>query len=128
MKGKTILAVDDDDMILQLLHVVVEDGQGTFIAADGAAACLAVLEKTKPDLIILDIEMEGLDGLELLAHIREAFPALKSKVVFLTGQKSGQTIDQAEQLGCDGFILKPIDPRRLGVRLREVFAPTMLPS
>ena len=128
MRGKTILAVDDDEMILELIKIVVEDAKGTFIGADGAGACLIALERTQPDLLIFDIKMQGLDGLELLARIREQFPKLKSKVVFLTAQKSGDAIDRGEELGCDGFILKPIDPRRLADRIREMFVPTTYPE
>ena len=125
MRGKTILAVDDDEMILELIRTVVESAGGRFAGADGGQACIAALETLTPDLIIFDIKMQGLDGMELLAHVRERFPKLKAKVLFLTAQKSGALIDQAEKLDCDGFVLKPVDPYRLRERIREAFNPTI---
>ncbi|HEY9078670.1 response regulator [Magnetovibrio sp.] len=125
MKSKTILCVDDDKLLLGLVRVVVEDLGARFIGAEDGEACLTVMQNLEPDLLILDVQMEGMSGVDLLERIRQAHPRLKSKVIFLTAQKSLKTIEKTTELGSTTYILKPIDPHRLHARIREVLSPTV---
>jgi len=126
MRARTILAVDDDVMILGLIEAVVSSNGGDFIGVKTGEECLAVLNQAGlqphgPCMVILDIEMPGLNGIALLTRIRDDFPNLKSQVAFLTSHKSSTIIEKAQALGCDGFVLKPIDPNRLCDRLCRQF-------
>lgn len=122
MKGRTVLAVDDDEMFLELIEAVVTGAGGVFLGARSGEDCLEMLKTAQPDMLVLDVNMGGISGTELLARIRADYPKLKALVLFLTAEKSGALIDKAEKLGCNGFILKPITPARLLERLRDHFA------
>lgn len=122
MRGRTIMAVDDDEMILSLVEAVVADQDGIFVGANSGEACLALLESHKPRLILLDVGMANMDGVETLKKIRELYPKLNSKVAFLTAHKSLKLIDQSRELGADGFILKPTSPTRLRQRIDEILS------
>jgi len=116
------MAVDDDEMILSLVEAVVADQDGIFIGANSGEECLALLESHKPRLILLDVGMANMNGVETLKKIRERYPKLNSKVAFLTAHKSLKLIDQSRELGADGFILKPTSPTRLRQRIDEILS------
>lgn len=124
MKGRTVLAVDDDEMILALLEAVVTDVGGNFIGAHNAEECLTILQDGEPCMLVLDMQMDGMNGIELLERVRELYPKMKSFVLFLTAHKNFNLIERAKELGIDGFILKPIDAHRLQERLSSQFCPT----
>ena len=78
----------------------------------------------KPDLIILDVMMPGMDGIETLERLRE-FPQLaKTPVVFLTVRAMPQEIAALQTLGCAGVITKPFDPNTLPLRIQEIWQQT----
>lgn len=114
------MAVDDDEMILALVEAIVTDQDGTFIGAKSGEECLALLERHKPRLILLDVGMATMSGIDTLIKIRELFPKLDSKVAFLTAHKSLKLMDQSDKLKADGFILKPTSPTRLRQRINEI--------
>ena len=101
-----ILIVDDDRHICELLRTIVEgDGYAAMTANDGAAA-LRLFEEKHPDVILLDVMMPGMDGLQVLRRIRE-----KSKVPVLIISAKSDPIDEAMalKLGADDFIHKPFN-------------------
>jgi CheY-like chemotaxis protein len=125
MRGKTILAVDDDQDILDMIETVVTGAKATFLGVATAEACLESLKQAEPHMLILDVNLEdkdGMNGIELLARIRKDFPKLKSRVMFLTAQKSMDLIEKVEELGYNGFLFKPIDPYRLIERIAKQFS------
>ena len=105
--GKKILVVDDQEDIRNLLTASLETcGHEIRLASDGAEAWEA-LQNQKPDLLITDINMPNLSGLELLRKIRE-HPDLKDlPVIMLTGQDSDAEILSGLSRGADHYITKP---------------------
>jgi len=128
LKTKTIMAVDDDEMILKLVGVVVENLGSKLLSASSGERCLEMLKEHTPDMLILDVQMSGINGLDLLQKIRTDFPKLTAKVLFLTAHKKPELMERADQLGCDGFVLKPIDPYRLRERIKTTFNPSYVES
>ena len=124
LKTKTVMAVDDDEMILKLVGVVVNNLGAKFITAHSGEACLELLKSVDPDMLVLDVQMSGINGLDLLARVRAEFPKFDGRVLFLTGHKDEDLIERAEELRCDGFALKPIDPYRLRERIKSTFFPS----
>jgi len=107
----TVLVVDDDTQIRNTLRGVLEDeGHSVAEAADGAKA-LEVLERRRFDVVLLDVKMPGVGGLEALEMIREAAP--QTGVVMVSGESTISTAVQALKLGAFDFIEKPVDPERL---------------
>jgi CheY-like chemotaxis protein len=108
-----ILIVDDNPTNLKLARVLLEgEGYEVRVAADAEEA-LAVLAGFRPRLILMDIQLPGLDGLALTRRLK-ADPATRDIVVVaLTAYAMKGDQDKAREAGCDGYVAKPIDTRAL---------------
>ena len=104
-----ILVVDDDPTILRLLNEIMSTEYHPYLAPSGERA-LVFLEKMTPDLILLDLEMPGMNGYDVLRAIN-ANPAWSEiPVIFLTAQEGRDKEKEALSLGAVDYILKPISP------------------
>ena len=118
---KTILLVDDSALMLRSLKAMLESYYEIRLAKSGKQA-LKMLEKEKPDLILLDYEMEGIDG-RMMFEMMRADDALKDiPVVFLTSVANRQAIYSVLKSKPDGYILKPPDEKRIRKTIEEVLA------
>lgn len=103
-KRPTIMVVDDDAAIVKMLERTLRlEGYDVVTAGDGKAALL-LLEKANPDLVILDIMMPGLDGLQVLQLMRERSNV---PVIMLTARDEDFSIKQTLELGADDYVKKP---------------------
>ncbi len=119
-KYPCIMAVDDEQAIRTLLERTLEsEGYEVISAADGISA-LAMMEKREPDLVILDINMPGLDGFQVLERIRQHSNV---PVITLTGIGEVTALGSALSLGADDYVRKPFNIRellaRIGAKLRR---------
>ncbi|MFW6092840.1 MAG: sigma 54-interacting transcriptional regulator [Pseudomonadota bacterium] len=114
-RSPRILLVDDDTSLLQLLSMRLEDSGYRVHAVEAAETALANLEAFAPDLVVTDLRMAGMDGLELFARLRDAHPALP--VIILTAHGSIPEAVEATRKGAHGFLTKPFD---YGALLREI--------
>jgi two-component system alkaline phosphatase synthesis response regulator PhoP len=119
--SQKVLVVDDEEPILELLRYNLEkQGYDVRTAADGQAA-VDVARKFHPDLVLLDIMMPKMDGVEACRQIR-AMPELQNTfVVFLTARAEEYSEIAAFDVGADDYILKPIKPRALMSRISALF-------
>ena len=113
MAGEPILIVDDNAINLKLARVLLSsEGYDVRTAADAEEA-LALLSKFKPRLILMDIQLPGMDGLELTRKIK-ADPTMRGVVILgVTAYAMKGDEERILAAGCDGYISKPIDTRRL---------------
>jgi two-component system, OmpR family, response regulator ChvI len=113
----TVAVVDDDRDILDLVETMLEMEGHRVITFDSGLAALEALRAKSPDLVILDIKMPEMDGMELLRQLR-----LRSQVpvIFLTGKLDEVDELLALKLGADDFIRKPFSQRVLAARVRTV--------
>jgi two-component system, cell cycle response regulator DivK len=113
MADEPILIVDDNPTNLKLARVLLTgEGYAVRTAADAEEA-LSVLETYRPRLILMDLQLPGMDGLELTRRLK-ADPELGSIVILaLTAYAMKGDDDKALAAGCDGYIAKPIDTRTL---------------
>ncbi len=120
MKPAHILLADDNpDMIGILRRSLLEDGHLVITAGDGQEA-LAVARCHQPDLVILDMAMPGLDGLQV-CHMLRQDPRLDNvPILFLTGCASIDDCIQALDSGGDDYLIKPFDLRELQARVRAL--------
>ena len=117
MANEKILIVDDDKNICDLLRLYLEkEGYQTFQAHDGEAA-LAAYTQNKPDLVLLDVMMPKMDGLEVCRRIRKAG---NTPVMMLTAK--GETFDKVLglELGADDYMVKPFDAKEVVARIKAV--------
>src|SRR3972149_2398654 len=103
-----LLIIEDDVTMRELLRVHLKSaGHAVRVAADAADGIRYILAET-PDLILSDIAMPYLDGMELLRALRSDPATLRVPVIFLTGRDDDDTLVKARPLGVDGFLAKPI--------------------
>ncbi len=112
MKAK-ILIVDDQAEIRRLVRYALEDsGHALFEAANGALA-LQIARAIKPDLVVLDQMMPGMDGLELLASLKGEPELSHVLVLMLTANAEGRDKQAALSAGANYFLTKPFAPAKL---------------
>ncbi|MBU3741607.1 MAG: response regulator transcription factor [Candidatus Kapabacteria bacterium] len=120
MSEQTILIVDDEQDILDLIsYNLSKEGFKVHTAINGLQA-VEIASSVRPDLVILDIMMPGMDGFEVCRTLRNNAETAATAIMFLTA-KSGE-IDQVLglELGADDFIQKPISPRVLIARVKTI--------
>ena len=115
--GGAVLVVDDDVMVRDVVgRYLGRAGYHVTVAGDGAEALRAV-EVTPPDLVILDLMLPGLPGLEVCRRLRAASPV---PVVMLTALGEEEDRIAGLELGADDYITKPFSPRELVLRVASV--------
>lgn len=116
-----VLVVDDEEPILELLKYNLEkSGYEVKTAIDGMKA-VDIAKKFIPDLVLLDIMMPKMDGVETCRMIRELPELQKTFVVFLTARSEEYSEVAAFDVGADDYIMKPIKPRALMSRISALF-------
>jgi len=111
MAGEPILIVDDNPINLKLARVLLT-GEGYQVrTATDAEEALEVLQQFKPRLILMDIQLPGMDGLTLTRRLK-ADPATKDAIILgLTAYAMKGDEERVLEAGCDGYVPKPIDTR-----------------
>lgn len=119
MKDFKVLLVDDEQEFIETLseRLRMRDMDAK-LALDGEQALTAV-EEDEPDVILLDLKMPGMDGMEVLRRVKRAYPHVQ--VVMLTGHGTDKDEEQAHRLGAYAYLQKPVDLERLVVTLRDAF-------
>jgi CheY-like chemotaxis protein len=122
MANESILIVDDNAANLKLARVLLTlEGYETRTAADAEQA-LKLLDTFRPDLILMDIQLPGMDGLALTKHLK-AIPAFETVIIVaLTAYAMKGDEERARAAGCDGYIAKPIETKLLPDQIRNYLA------
>jgi len=126
MEGESILIVDDDAPIRRMLaRTLAAEGYATHTAVDGGAA-LAEIERTVPDLIVLDVSMPGLDGLAVSRNLRERGLALP--ILLLTARDAVSDRVAGLDAGADDYLVKPFAADELLARVRALLRRGRVPG
>ncbi|HEY4655872.1 MAG TPA: response regulator transcription factor [Cyclobacteriaceae bacterium] len=116
-----VLVVDDEEPILELLKYNLEkNGYDVKIASNGFLA-VEIAKKFIPDLVLLDIMMPKMDGVETCRQLREIPELQKTFIIFLTARAEEYSEVAAFDVGADDYITKPIKPRALMSRINALF-------
>jgi DNA-binding response OmpR family regulator len=112
-----VLVADDEPRITKLVALTLHDEGFRVVTASGGEEALKKAEEVRPDIVLLDIVMPDLDGIEVMRQLREWRPV---PVILLTAK--GSTADKAKglDLGADDYIAKPFHPDELAARVRAV--------
>jgi DNA-binding response OmpR family regulator len=117
MTAKRVLVVDDDVKTVELVKLYLNrDGYKILTAYDGVEA-LRLARESHPDLIVLDLMLPGMDGLEVCRTIREESDV---PIIMLTARTTDQDKLTGLSLGADDYVTKPFSPRELAARVRAV--------
>ena len=109
--SKQIMLVDDEVVMLALLGMTMKRGGFTVIEAESAAMALDLLERTTPDLIILDLMMPGMDGVELCRRIRAREHTAKVPIIMLSALNDAESMKRALAAGANDYLSK-LTPHR----------------
>lgn len=113
-----VLVADDDPTILLLLEHVLEGLGKPFDTAEDGALAWELWEKTRHPLVVLDLDMPKMDGLEVLRRIRETDPKRETFVLVVTGRDRAADLEAVLAGGADDYVTKPTSGQRLTARLR----------
>mgnify|MGYP001142845005 CR=1 FL=1 len=117
MAGKRVLIVDDDVKTVELVKLYLNrDGYRAFTAYDGVEA-LHLARESHPDLIVLDLMLPGIDGLEVCRTLRAESEV---PIIMLTARTTDEDKLVGLNLGADDYVTKPFSPRELAARVRAI--------
>jgi len=111
MNNKTILVIEDNDLNLKLVKSLLKLGNYTTLAAEDAETGIRLAREKKPDLILMDIQLPGMDGLTATKILKEDGALEKTPIIALTSHAMDGDENKAKEAGCNGYISKPIDTR-----------------
>jgi CheY-like chemotaxis protein len=111
MKSKTILVVEDNELNMKLVRSLLMIGNYEIIEAPDAETGMHLMKKHQPDLVLMDVQLPGINGLRATRIIKKD-PAIKDiPVVALTSYAMQGDEEKAAEAGCTGYITKPIDTK-----------------
>jgi len=115
-----ILVIDDDTALSEMIGIVLRtEGFDPHFCADGAEA-LAAFHAAQPDLVLLDLMLPGLDGIEVCARIREESGV---PIIMLTAKTDTADVVKGLESGADDYMVKPFNPKELVARIRARLRP-----
>lgn len=121
MAGESILIVDDNVINLKLAKVLLIKEGYEIRTAGAAEEALKVLQEFKPRLILMDLQLPGMDGLTLTRQLKADPVTQNILVVALTAYAMKGDEEKAKAAGCDGYITKPIDTQAFPVQIAGYF-------
>ncbi|MEX0830918.1 MAG: response regulator [Nitrospirales bacterium] len=117
---KTILIADDDEDLRMLVEVTLENPTYRILTAVDGRKALEAVNQHRPDLLIIDWMMPGLNGCEAVAQMRENPETAKIPVVMLTARDGLEAQEETVSLALAGYLAKPFSPLELIKKVREV--------
>jgi len=121
MNAPTVLVVEDNNEIAFLIRFLLErEGFGVELASDGRAAERIIATMSPPHLVMLDIMLPYVDGMQLLAQIRSRKEWERVPVIMLTAKSQEREIVRALEAGASDYVVKPFQPNELLARVRRL--------
>ncbi len=119
----TILMVDDEPTTIEVIEAILEsDGCESFLGITDSTKALAAIAREQPDLLLLDLLMPEVGGMEILGAMRADASLEHVPVIILTSSSDAETKLRALELGATDFLAKPVDPSELVLRVRNTLA------
>lgn len=123
VKDAKVMIVDDEPTNIKVVQRLLQlDGFSRFVTTTNASAAVALCEDEQPDVVLLDLMMPRVSGLEILTQIRSDARLHLTPVIILTAATDRETKLQALELGATDFLGKPVDPSELVPRVRNILA------
>ena len=119
---RTVLAVDDDRSMIAFLGMLINQMGHEFVGLHTGEECLAQIDQINPDLLMLDVNMPGMDGYETCRRVRSEHSNITVPVLFLTGNDARVGLSDAISAGGTEYLSKPIDAEALIQRVQYWFS------
>ncbi|MEQ9545432.1 MAG: phosphate regulon transcriptional regulator PhoB [Marinobacter sp.] len=120
MTGKTVLIVDDEAPIREMIAVALEMADYDYLEASDALEAHALIVDKQPDLVLLDWMLPGTSGVELARRLKKEEATADIPIIMLTAKVEEDNKIQGLEVGADDYITKPFSPRELVARLKAV--------
>lgn len=117
LAGKRILIIEDTEENMRLFNAILRLEDAQVIEADLARVGIEIATREQPDLIVMDLQMPGVDGLTATRLLRADPRTEQIPIVVITASAMSEDKKRAFEAGCDGYITKPIDPLIFGQQL-----------
>ena len=122
-----LLIIEDSDDVRLLLEIELQQAGHQVEGADSAERALQILRDRLPELIVSDLGLPGMTGIELIRHVRRMPRAERLPAVALSGFGLSREVEEAERAGYDAVLVKPVEPRELLATIERVAAPAASP-
>ena len=117
---ESILIIDDDAMNLNLHQTIFEAAGYTVYTAKSGPEGLALIQQTAPDVILVDLAMPGMDGFEVTQQLQQEPATANIPVIACSAFASRESQQKAYDIGCVGYITKPVNPERLVAQVAKI--------
>lgn len=128
MPPKKILVVEDEPDIRKLIHYNLAQERFRVLEAEDGEKALTIVRRERPDLIILDLMLPGLSGLELCRSLRERAETAQLPILMLTAKASEADRVVGLEMGADDYLTKPFSPREMVARVKAILRRAEVPS
>jgi two-component system alkaline phosphatase synthesis response regulator PhoP len=122
----TVLIVDDEPNIIELVRITLEDDRVRVVTAEAGAEALTLAEVERPELVLLDVNLPDLSGLEVCRRLRDDPRLGDTRIVMLTAAAQRAEVERGLAAGADEYLTKPFSPVRL-LSLVEQLVPGTTP-
>jgi two-component system cell cycle response regulator len=112
-RGKIVMGIDDVPINLTILRAYIQKAGFTFIGATSGEECLDLTTRVQPRVLLLDIQMPGIDGLEVCRRLRRRREFRHVPIVFLTASNKVEDVTEGMAAGGNDFITKPVQESKL---------------
>ena len=119
-RRKLVLVAEDDEKTRNLLGQVMRRGGYRVALAEDGLGAANLLKRAIPDLILIDLKMPRMDGFQLIEILKRYDTSANIPLVVLTGVEGPFELDRALRLGIDDYLVKPISPRKLLIKVRSI--------
>ena len=117
-----ILVVDDSPLIVMSIKLILEDAGYEVLDAYAGVDALKLAEEKIPELILLDLMMPGIDGIETLSRLKINAKTASIPVLMVTGSQTGKDVEKAFGYGASGYVVKPVEADRLLAKITAALA------
>jgi CheY-like chemotaxis protein len=118
--AEKILLVDDNTTNLQVLFQALSPEGYELLVAQSGEQALETAQEAKPDLVLLDVKMPGIDGFETFRRLRAGEETAEIPVVFISAHANVESMDEAKVLGAEGYLTKPFQFEEVIAKVRAV--------
>ncbi|MBX2966286.1 MAG: response regulator transcription factor [Cyclobacteriaceae bacterium] len=122
---KKVLVIEDDEPLCWLLEKILGPSYEVFVLHDGMEALSWLSSGNTPDLIISDIRMPSLDGVQLLGNLKQSGLYKDIPVIILSSFEDPRKRKECMDLGATDYVIKPFEPQQLVSRVNELFSTNM---
>ncbi len=120
VSGKTILITDDKPVNVELLKKILQKNGFKILSALNGEECIKIAEETQPDMILLDISMPIMDGIDVCKALKQKELIQKIPIIFVTAKTDNSTLQQAFEAGGIDYVCKPVNRIELLARVKSV--------